>query len=365
MVAKNSFSFLRAITCILPLVLLLPHQANAWGNAGHEAVAYIAWQQMTPAARTRAIELLKIVPTLHNPEGTKSIPGYADWVTDLPAGLSQDQQNLYLFMRAATWADSIKHQWLHDTDVAPAGKTVDVHIGFTDTASHGYWHFVDHSFASDTSSVPATPVLNAASQIAALRQFLASNEPDLLKAYDLIWLEHMVGDIHQPLHGAVRYYQGKGDEGGNTVVIKMPLTMEKTFEGTLSKSSPRELHAFWDDLPGEGAPAPVLPVAEAFAKVLPKATGAATTNTDPSSWAAESFTLAKTDGYKAPIGAGLTPPGASAYLITQAYYDGALQDAKSQIALAGARLAKLLNDNLASGASTGDASGRTSKKTGK
>ena len=363
MVTKKTIPFLRAVACILPFALLLPQQARAWGNAGHEAVAYIAWQQMTPAARIRAMDLLKIVPTLHSPDGSKSIPGYADWVTDLPAGLSQGQQNLYLFMRAATWADSIKHEWLHDTDVAPAGKTVDVHIGFTDTASHGYWHFVDKGFASDASTVPATPVLNAATQIVALRRFLASNETDLLKAYDLVWLEHLCGDIHQPLHGVVRYYQSKGDEGGNMVVIKMPLAMEKTFEGTLSKSSPAELHAFWDDLPGEGAPAPVLPVAGSFAKGLPNAAGTATTITDPSSWATESFNIATRDGYKAPIGKGPAPVGASAYLMTQEYYDGSLQDAKSQIALAGARLAKLLNDNL--GSSGSGVSGRAAKKTSK
>ena len=134
------------------MVLLAPRQAEAWGNAGHEAVAYVAWQQMTPTARSRAVELLKLVPTLHNPANTKSIPGYAEWVADLPAGLSQDQQNLYLFMRAATWVDTIKHQWLQDSDTPPQGVTADVNIGFADTASHGYWHFVDKGFSSDKSA---------------------------------------------------------------------------------------------------------------------------------------------------------------------------------------------------------------------
>jgi hypothetical protein len=36
----------------------------------------------------------------------------------------------------------------------------------------------------------------------------------------------------------------------------------------------------------------------------------------------------------------------SSYLITDAYYQKAMQDAKDRIALAGARLAKLLDDNL-------------------
>jgi hypothetical protein len=325
---------------------MLPQCLSAWGNSGHEAVAYVAWQQMTPAARTRAIALIKQIPTLHNTDKTKTIPGYAEFLSDLPGGLSQDQQNLYLFMRAATWPDSIKHQWLHDSDIPPAGLKTEVNIGFTDTASHGYWHFVDSGFASDKSSVPATPVPNAATQIVALRTATASKENDALKSYDLIWLEHIVGDIHQPLHGTVRYYQGAGDEGGNSVVIKMPLAMEKTFEGTQLKTSPRELHAFWDDLPGEGEPAAALADAAKFAGALPKAAGSKLSNTDPSVWATDSFDLAHSDAYASPIGTGPKPANAPAYLITQAYYDAAMRDAKSQIALAGARLAKLLNENL-------------------
>jgi hypothetical protein len=330
----------------LSTLLAAPAQMLAWGNSGHEAVAYVAWQQMTPAARARAIELIKLVPTLHNADNTKSIPGYAEWISELPAGLSQDDQNLYLFMRAATWADSIKHQWLIDSDTAPKGMTTDVNSGFTDTKSHGYWHFVDAGFASDNSTVPPTPVPNAATQIVALRQFIASDEGDLLKSYDLVWIEHLVGDIHQPLHGSTRYFAGASDAGGNDVPIKLPTAMKKEFEGTLSKSAPSELHAFWDDLPGEGEPAPALPQAATFASGLSQVPLSSVADTDPLDWAAESLALAKTDAYAPPIGNSPKPAAGTAYLITSAYYNAAMSDAKSRIALAGARLAKLLNENL-------------------
>jgi hypothetical protein len=62
----------------LLVLLIVPPQVIGWGQTGHEAVAYIAWQQMTPATRTRVMELLKQVPTLHNAANTKSIPGYAE-----------------------------------------------------------------------------------------------------------------------------------------------------------------------------------------------------------------------------------------------------------------------------------------------
>ena len=340
---------LAAFVSLFSLLLIAAPQARGWGNTGHEAVAYIAWQQMTPATRARAIELLKQVPTLHNADHTQTIPGYVEWVADLPAGLSQDDRNLYLFMRAATWADSIKHRWLIDSDTPPAGRTTEIHIGFTDKESHGYWHFIDSGFASDDSAIPATPAPNAATQIAALRQFIATNEVDSLKAYDLAWIEHLVGDLHQPLHGATRYFDGTDDKGGNTVKIKVPTAIAKELEGTLSKSAPNELHAFWDDLPGEGQPAPALPQAAAFAKPLSKAAASKVSIVDPQRWADESLVLAKKHVYVTPIGSGPQPdPSAanSAYLITTAYYDRALRDAKSRVALAGARLAKLLNENL-------------------
>jgi hypothetical protein len=330
----------------LTILLVTPPQALAWGNTGHEAVAYVAWQQMSTAARARAVELLKRVPALHNADNTKTIPGYAEWVAELPAGLSQDEQDLYLFMRAATWPDTIKHEWLIDSDRPPKGRTTEVNIGFTDKESHGYWHFIDSAFASDSSTVPATPVPNVATQIVALRQFIASNEDDLLKSYDLVWLEHLVGDIHQPLHGSTRYFAGAGDAGGNDVPIELTAAMKKTFEGTLSTSAPTELHAFWDDLPGEGQPAPALPFAAAYGKSLSQAAATKVAITDPAKWAAESLALAKKDAYAAPIGNSPKPAGGSAYLITMVYYDTAMQDAKNRIALAGARLAKLLDENL-------------------
>jgi S1/P1 Nuclease len=330
------------------LTLLSPPETWAWGNAGHEAVAYVAWQQMDASVQKRVLELLKLVPTLQNPNNpAKFIPGYKEWVQDLPAGLSQDRQNLYLFMRAATWPDTIKHRWLRDSDTPPANMTTDDNIGYTDTASHGYWYFVDAAFASDKSTLPATPEPNAATQIAALRTAIASNEADLLKSYDLVWLEHIVGDIHQPLHGTTRYFGGKGDLGGNLVKIKLPPAMQTQFKGSLGKSAPSELDAFWDDLPGEGDPGPVSPVAETFAKMLSPAAKTAVADTDPSHWAAESLTLAKVDGYKMPpLGPGLTPNNASSYAIPQGYFDAAMKDGKDRVALAGARLAKLLNDNL-------------------
>ncbi len=338
----------------LMFAVAFPVQLWGWGNSGHESVAYIAWKKMTPATRTRVMVLLKLVPTLTTPTG-KTVAGYDQWVKDLPAGLSPANRNLYLFMRAATWADSIKHVGFTDSDTPPAGVTNDVNLGFTDTVSHGYWHFIDTGFASDTSTVPSTPSPNVVTQIVALRTAIGSTEDDTLKAYDLIWLEHIVGDVHQPLHSSDRYFAGKDDIGGNDVKIRLPAAMKKTFEGTLSKDYPENLHAFWDELPGQGDPAAALHQAASFARLLAPAPASSVANTDPADWATESFSKAKADAYKTPIGDSptlATPVSigggktSTSYLMTTAYYTTALTDAKARLALAGARLAKLIEENL-------------------
>jgi hypothetical protein len=298
---------------------------------------------MGSAARDQAIALIKLVPQLTSPSH-KTVDGYAQWVQELPAGLSDDQKNLYLFMRAATWADAIKHVGFRDSDNPPSGISVDHPLGFTDPASHGYWHFVDAPFTSDSSKFPtATPVPNSAVQIVELRTHLASSDTALLKAYELIWLEHLVGDIHQPMHGVTRFVAGKSDAGGNSVAISLPKDLKAKFEASVPKGTkpndPRELHAFWDDLPGELNAIVALGPAAEFGKGLAPAKADEVAVTDPSKWAASSFAMAKADGYAAPVG-----PGNASVAMTDAYYDRALADAKSQIALAGARLAKLLGD---------------------
>lgn len=336
----------------LTAAILMPASLWGWGNTGHEAVACVAWQQLSDSAKKDVMVLLKKVPSV--PTSTGTIPGYSAWVKQLPPGLSKDERHEFLFMRAATWADSIKHHGLQDSDTPPAGMTTDIHQGFSDRQSHGYWHFIDTGFGAATEHPPATPVPNVAVQIVALRDFLASDEAPVLKAYDLVWLEHLVGDVHQPLHASVRFVGGSGDRGGNGVNVKLPLPMEAKFKCPPSRSTPRELHAFWDDLPGSCPADTGLTAAAAFAKDLPLLLThpeldphGLVADDDPSHWAAESMNLAQTHAYADPIGAGVQPDdGTPSFVMTQAYYDRAIADAKDRVALAGARLAKLLNDTL-------------------
>ena len=225
---------------------------------------------------------------------------------------------------------------------------MDVPKGFSDLASHGYWHFVDKGLTSDQSKVKETPTPNVAVQIADLRKDLAS-DTGILSAYELVWLEHLVGDIHQPLHGATRFVSGQSDLGGNSAKIVLSKDLEGKFVANRPKgargSLPTELHAFWDDLPGVTSdPALALKPAADFARGLPVAKGNDVNITEPGTWAAESFQIAVQSGYVSPIGPGNTDKQGKAFVMTMDYYDKALLNAHTRVALAGARLAKMLND---------------------
>ena len=353
---------------VLPLVLVLfcSPAVWGWGNAGHEAVACVAWKLLDQPTKDKVWALLQQVPTRKSTDGTRIIPGFQEWSANLPAGLSDDEKRMWVFMRAATYPDSLKHTFLHDSDVVPNNASATANLGFTDLDSHGYWHFVNTAFGTATTAgstppaapktcasqavhpvteLPATPGVNAETEIVLLSGKMAAGESTDLMVYDMMWLEHLVGDIHQPLHAAVRYIGGVGDLGGNCVVIKVPAALESHFKaGDPSATPPAELHAFWDDLPGEGDPMVATQTAVTYAGTLPAADATAAKVSDPQAWMTESFTMAKSDAYTSPIGNGLGVP--AAFVITPAYYDKAAADAQQRIALAGARLADLLTKVL-------------------
>jgi hypothetical protein len=312
----------------LPLVLAtaLPFasvtSANAWDSYGHMSVAYVAYQQLTPQATQRVNELLKLNPN------------FSEWLGWVPKGMSTADTNMVIFMLAATWPDEIKSESGYSNDGANGGDSPvgspdpTANIGYTDMMRHKYWHFVDEPFATDGSTLPAIPNPNAQERVALFRGVLASTSDDNLKSYDLTWLLHLVGDVHQPLHCATRVSSAdpKGDNGGNNVTLN---------------GSPNELHMFWDDVPGTGEPKAVIKAVIKSAKKLPAPNPALAAKTSESDWVAESFQAAQDDVYQPPILAGNGP-----FTLSAAYKNKAKTLAGQRLALAGARLANLINNEL-------------------
>jgi len=289
------------------------------------AVAYLAYQKLTPQAQQRANDLIKLNPK------------FSEWSGWVPANASPADKNMMVFMLAATWPDEIKGDPSYTKDGSDNGNRPDgspdrgANKGYGDKLMHKYWHFVDTPFTTDGTPLPPIPTPNAQERIALFRSVLASGSNDALKSYDLTWLLHLVGDVHQPLHCATRVSSTatNGDSGGNAVKVSCT-------------GCPTELHAFWDDLLGaDESPQTMLILVIKAAKKLPAAEPALAAKSGEKDWIAESFQAAQQAVYKSPVGAGNGP-----FSLNSAYKKGAKKLAGKRIALAGARLANLINNEL-------------------
>ncbi len=311
---------------ILLFVFTVP--LMAWGPIGHMAVANVAYQKLTPGAKTRVLDLLRL-----NPE-------YASWEKQIPAGTSAEDRDRMIFMMASNWADDIKGDPRYSDDGPdpniPDGATSSQNVGYADLYRHRYWHFVDIPFSPDHTALPAVPTPNIQTQIVAFRAVLNSSQPDELKSYDLVWLVHLVGDIHQPLHATTRITKAKpkGDAGGNGVKL-------------FGDAAPN-LHAYWDDLAGFDCDfcknkSRCIDRAMVFSKRLKAPAAMAVRQTDPAEWARESLAAARSEVYRLPIEVSSGPYT----IVPQSAYDtAAYRLAQQRIALAGARLAEVLNHEL-------------------
>jgi hypothetical protein len=299
--------------------VLAPTSAFAWHNQGHMMVAEVAWQHMTAGARCRAVWLLR-----SNSEYARGLQN--------PTHIASREA---LFVNAATWPDRIKAggSGFHGDgdDANAAGAAAALNVGLSDKLLHKYWHFTD--FPVPASTAHPVPAINALERIKTFTLVLRNpSTTRALKAYDLAWVLHLVGDVHQPLHMATQYglvFPHGSDAGGNNVPVQYP--------------GFHELHGFWDGAPGDSKDsAKVLGISINAAHSLAAAPAAEATISNVDTWGQESYTLAVHDVYAPPVMlqsvAKVTP--------TSNYASNAKEVSKARVALAGARLAKLLNGAL-------------------
>lgn len=299
--------------------------AFAWNNFGHMEVAAFAWERLTPATKVKVAKLVQRNPLF-------------DTFTD---GVAASDKDRIAFILASTWPDIIKrdpeyhNDGSHNGDVPPPGPDASRNIGYVDKLRHIYWHFVDTPFSPDGTPTKDATVPNAQTQIPILRAALAdpNNHDDDLKSYDMVWLLHLVGDVHQPLHATQRFTNASpgGDAAGNAVKVQCNVG---------SCHGANNLHAYWNNLLGPSDSTPQ--AAAAAAKELGEPDASRASLSDEAVWIWESVELAKKVAYHSPeVGHGNGP-----FQLPQTYQDNAEQVAKERVALAGARLANLLNTAL-------------------
>lgn len=299
--------------------------AWAWDDFGHMAVAEVAFKQLKPKARARVAELLKLNPR------------YPNWIV----GARKSDEARVAFMRAATWADAIRSDRTYKDD-DPDSATATQNIGYAEHLRHSSWHYVNRPFSRDGTPLAEAGTPNVATQIAVLRAGVcAPATDDALKSYDLVWLLHLVGDVHQPLHCVARFDHAtpNGDRGGNLVKIagnaQPPVCEDPRY---CPFGPPEDLHAFYDTIAGSGYG---IAAVDALVAVLPAPSAQKAAVSDVEAWVQEGFELAQSAVYVSPIDAGAGP-----FTVDPIYQKAAFQLGKHRISLAGVRLANLINECL-------------------
>jgi len=295
-------------------------RCNAWNSTGHELVAQVAYDQLSPATRLAIVTMLREHPRLHE-----------DLLHD---DIRANDDNLAIFLRAATWPDFVRF---------PAHP-------MTHAENHPTWHYVDLPFETegakgpqpdlhwDGKSDPANLVQAMDKALAQLKNPATAKDR---KAIDVCWVEHLVGDIHQPLH-ATSWFSNEfpdGDRGGNSVEIRT---------GTNQLVN---LHYYWDSLEGMSMdPEQIRKMADRIEAEHPTAEFKDQMK-DLSSpdWMRESYELSKNVVYlngalpHSTKDISTTNPSAVPPL-PAGYEKQALATADTRVALAGYRLAEMLNE---------------------
>jgi len=299
------------------VTLCFAFPASAWDDVGHKITAYIAWQQMTPEVREKVIKIL-----LAAPEDAQLSTFFVQ-----SGGRSDETLKREFFMLASTWPDIIR-----DRSFTNRFKKY----------AHSNWHYSDTFWrtAPDGKVEMVTmPDENgkAMDELGDLTKTLRSNASDADKALAISWLEHLIGDIHQPLHasGRVTELEPKGDQGGNLFLL--------TPKGT-PRDKQENLHWFWDSIvirqdPRNDACDADYVDAEAqriikkfpFSKVQSRLDAG---NFDD--WKKESFEISTKDVYSTDLKRNEMP--------SPDYRKKAYQIAQERLALAGYRMGQLFNE---------------------
>lgn len=298
---------------LLAGLLLTP--AQAWNSTGHMTVADIAYDNLTPKTRASVDALLA------------RQRDYGLWMTQMPTGYTDRAR--FAFMKAATWPDDIRR--------SPDDRPI--------------WHYIDVPIiAPGFSPDPAATLIvkpNAETQILAETTLLTTaSATDAERGVALCWVEHLVGDVHQPLHDVALFSPlfPKGDRGGNSESLVDGAVAADPLE---SQANPHRLHALWDDVLGDAQdPRAVEKIAASLEtsafrrKTFPQITAHPTVH----EWIMEGSGVARQQVYRN-LSLKFTPTaeGRADVTLPEDYLPNLHTVGNRQIALAGLRLADLLN----------------------
>ena len=284
--------------CLIPLLLAfvpaLP--AAAWGPVGHEVIAFIAQDNLTPKTKSKIMELAYPMDVrLMN----RSYPDLASM---------------------SNWADQIRPS---RPETAP-------------------WHFIDLPIRKDitkTDEANYCPDNNCVvNQLQIFEDILSEysngnySKPKADRLEALKFIVHFVGDLHQPLHCA-----DDGDRGGNDKLVRFK------DPGRPGRGSRIKLHALWDGLIETHTDEDPRALASRLEKDLNDKKWVIWCKGNENDWALESYQIAKTKIYPG------MDPGAQDYTdkpLPNDYYSKMRPIVDEQLEKAGIRLAFVLEEVL-------------------
>jgi hypothetical protein len=324
-------------------LLLCPILAFGWNGTGHMTVAYIAYQTLSEPDR----KAISAILAQH--------PDYDKWVRGIPKDQT-DLRNMVAFVRAAAWPDDIRSdkRFYDDTAKHPVQTPTPTPAAFPDktafpdgtSAIHKNWHFINEPLVGELDALQPgdsqdfrTPptILTKIVEFRASLALSNGGTPSLVRAYELPWLLHLVGDVHQPLHTVAHMTPNAsghlvGDLGGNSV--KLALFQNQTIARPVDN-----LHSFWDDSLGQQTDfSSIQNLGDALIRSHPQADDPSALV--PENWFDESSSRAMEIVYKDLAGAHLDAD--DHLVIPDGYFDTASALSGDRVATAGYRLAAVL-----------------------
>jgi hypothetical protein len=297
------------------LSLFMSATARAWDSEGHEIVATIANSELNPKAKAQVAELARELPT---------------------SGKTYDS------ITAACWMDDIRFDRNNP-----------------DYGLFKSWHYIDLPIDSRDpapSFVPGSDNEEHGDVVQALKRAVVvlkgGTDPYITsKAVACALVMHLVGDIHQPLHCATKYFfshhELRNDFGGNEEYISnaAPEAISANLPPGAHVPEHLSLHFFWDtayraDFDNSSGDV----FFNRHAELADFRDLAANGSLDPNfdEWATDSNAIARDFVYRE-----LTPTENPKYSrLSSAYVEKARAISRAQLVLAGHRLAALLNSTL-------------------
>jgi hypothetical protein len=177
---------------LVGFTLMTPPATHAWNALGHEIVAQIAYDQLTPKMKRSLNRYNRSLDQIYFAE---------NW------------------LKASVWLDNVR---------------------CLKNGSFNAMHYIDLGYSEDGTQLPPTPKINAISAITESMETLhRARVSEIKKGIALRILLHVVGDIHQPFHATSKVSRQfpMGDRGGLLVELD---------DNPIAPN----LHSYWDNAGG-------------------------------------------------------------------------------------------------------------------